>query len=89
MTKAVTLVRTAAPVTTLASRQAAPANLATSHALKRHVPDMARGFTIVTRYGEMVVEPGPTADRIAALVAEMLRAELAGAAQAQGGQHEL
>jgi len=50
-----------------------------SHALSRHVPDMARGFFILTSFGELKIEPGPTAERIADLVAAMLRAQLAAA----------
>lgn len=49
-----------------------------TYALARHVPNMmARGFTIGTSYGEIEIEPGPTAERIADLVAAMLRAQLA------------
>jgi hypothetical protein len=32
-----------------------PAALAVSYALARHVPDMARGFTIATNYGELSI----------------------------------
>lgn len=45
-------------------------------ALNRHAPDMARGFTINTNYGELQIEPGRLADRIADLVSQHARLEL-------------
>lgn len=50
---------------------------AIDHALNRHIPDMGRGFSIVTNYGELAIEPGSTAKRIAALLERALRADLA------------
>lgn len=38
------------------------------HTLNRHAPDMARGFTIHTNYGELRIEPGRLAERITDLV---------------------
>jgi hypothetical protein len=73
--------------TTPASLRTAYALSQAHHALARHVPDMAHGFTIQTGYGQINIPPGPTAKRITALVEKMLRAELADAANAtkQGG----
>lgn len=47
-----------------------------SYALAKQVPDMNRGFTIQTTYGDLVIEPGPMADRIADQVRDVLEAEL-------------
>ena len=69
---------------TPASLRAAHALSQAHHALARHVPDMAHGFTIGTGYGQINIPPGPTAKRITALVEKMLRAELAQAAK-EGG----
>ena len=52
------------------------------HALSRHIPDMERGFSIVTNYGEVIVPSGPVANRIKALVKRLLEQELATAQQA-------
>jgi hypothetical protein len=73
--------------TTPASLRTAYALSQAHHALARHVPDMAHGFTIQTGYGQINIPPGPTAKRITALVEKMLRAELADAAKTpkQGG----
>lgn len=49
---------------------------ALAHTLNRHVPDMARGFSISTNYGELHIEPGRLADRIADLVSQHARLEL-------------
>lgn len=49
---------------------------AISYALSRHIPDMARGFTIATNYGELDVPCGPVAERITALVKQLLEKEL-------------
>lgn len=46
-----------------------------SYALAKQVPDMNRGFTIHTTYGDLVIEPGPMADRIARQVGMALRVE--------------
>lgn len=53
------------------------------YALAKQVPAMARGFTIATSYGDIVIEPGRHADAIAATVRCALEAQhkaLAGAA---------
>ncbi len=71
--------------TTPCTAPGAPALSLHTHALSRHVPAMANGFTIVTAYGELAIEPGPTAKRIAALVEKMLHAELAKQAKQNGG----
>jgi hypothetical protein len=68
--------------TTPASLRTAHAISQAHHALARHVPDMAHGFTIQTGYGQINIPPGPAAKRITALVEKMLRAELANAAKA-------
>jgi hypothetical protein len=48
-----------------------------THALSRHVPDMPRGFSIHTNYGELQVPPGPLADAIANLVRKHYDTQLA------------
>ena len=53
------------------------AELQLSYALARQVPDMARGFSIHTAYGEIAVVPGPLADQLQALVREATERELA------------
>ena len=40
------------------------------HTLNRHVPAMEQGFSILTRYGELVILDGPLADQIRDLVAQ-------------------
>ena len=48
-----------------------------SYALAKQVPDMAaRGFSINTAYGELTIEPGWMAERIAQHVRRVLEAEL-------------
>ncbi len=47
-----------------------------SYALAKQVPDMARGFSIHTSYGEIAVVPGPLADQIQALVRQATEREL-------------
>ena len=47
------------------------------YALAKQVPDMARGFTIQTSYGEISVVPGPLAEQLQALVREATERELA------------
>lgn len=47
-----------------------------SYALAKKVPDMARGFRIETRYGELEIEAGALADRIAKLVRAELEKQL-------------
>lgn len=46
------------------------------HTLNRHVPDMARGFSIHTDCGELRIEPGRLAERITDLLAQHTRLEL-------------
>ena len=47
-----------------------------SYALAKQVPDMVRGFSIHTSYGEIAVVPGPLADQIQALVRQATEREL-------------
>lgn len=47
-----------------------------TYALSKQVPDMARGFTIATNYGDITVPPGWMADRIQGHVKLVLEAEL-------------
>ena len=56
---------------------ATDADLRLSYALAKQVPDMARGFSIHTSYGEIAVVPGPLADQIQALVHQAIERELA------------
>ena len=53
------------------------------YALAKQVPDMERGFTIHTNYGEIVIEPGRHADAIAATVRRALEIQLKAAALAR------
>lgn len=46
------------------------------HTLNRHVPDMGRGFSIHTNYGELRIEPGRLAERITDLLAQHTRLAL-------------
>lgn len=46
-------------------------------AISRSVPDMVRGFTIQTSYGDLVVPSGWLADRVASVVATALEMQLA------------
>lgn len=59
------------------SRQPSDAELRLSYALSRQVPDMDRGFTVVTNYGEIEVVAGPVAERIQAAIREAIQKELA------------
>lgn len=45
------------------------------YALAKQVPDMSRGFTIQTSYGDITVPPGWMADQIQERVASVLDAE--------------
>ena len=47
-----------------------------SYALAKQVPDLARGFSIATSYGDIVVAPGRHADAIAATVRRVLEVQL-------------
>ena len=47
-----------------------------SYALAKQVPDMERGFTIATSYGDIAIPPGWMAERIQRHVEHVLRAEL-------------
>ena len=68
-------VQQAAPAATPAAPSAEEQAL--QYALAKQVPDMARGFTIHTSYGEIAVVPGPLADQIQALVRQATERELA------------
>lgn len=46
------------------------------YALAKQVPDMARGFTIATNYGDITIPAGWAADFIADQVRMALKAEL-------------
>ena len=46
------------------------------YALAKQVPDLARGFSIATSYGDIVVEAGHHADAIAATVRRVLEIQL-------------
>jgi len=50
-------------------------HLAVDYALSRHVPDMERGFTIVTSYGDLIIQPDE-APAFVELVRETLRRRL-------------
>ena len=52
------------------------------YALSRHIPDMERGFSIVTNYGEVVIPSGQVASVITRLVKRLLQQELTTAQQA-------
>ena len=54
-----------------------------SYALAKQVPDLARGFSIATSYGDIVVAPGHHADAIAATVRRVLEVQLKAAVQAR------
>lgn len=43
-----------------------------SYALAKQVPDMLRGFVILTDCGDIVIEPGPMADRLTSQVRDAL-----------------
>lgn len=48
-----------------------------SYALSKQVPDMhRRGFIIGTAYGEITINPGPSAERIADFLRKQFEAEL-------------
>ena len=53
-----------------------------AYALSKQVPDMQRGFTIQTAYGDLVIPAGYMAERLAARVRLVLEVELL--AQAAG-----
>lgn len=46
------------------------------YALAKQVPDMARGFTIHTNYGDIVIKPSWLASRICEHVTSTLQCEL-------------
>ena len=54
-----------------------------SYALAKQVPDLARGFTITTSYGDIVIESGRHANGIAAAVRRVLETQLKAAVQAR------
>lgn len=47
-----------------------------SYALSKQVPDMQRGFTIQTAYGDLVIPAGYMAERLAARMRLVLEVEL-------------
>lgn len=47
-----------------------------SYALAKQVPDMARGFSVSTAYGDIVIPPGRLADHLAANLTRLLQCEL-------------
>ena len=47
-----------------------------TYALSKQIPDMERGFTIATSYGDIAIAPGWMADRIRRHLEHVLRAEL-------------
>ena len=51
-------------------------DLRLGYALAKQVPDMERGFTIGTSYGDIVITPGWVADFIADQVRMALKVEL-------------
>ena len=51
------------------------------YALSHHIPDMERGFSIATNYGEVIVPSGNVANMITRLVKQLLEQELATAQQ--------
>ena len=55
---------------------ATDADLRLSYALAKQVPDMVRGFTIATGYGDIAIPAGWAADFIADQVRMALKAEL-------------
>jgi hypothetical protein len=57
------------------------------HILNRVVPDMERGFTIATSYGDLAIAPGPLAEHIRDLVAQHAQRELARPAVQRGANH--
>lgn len=67
----------AAPQATVPASAAEQAQqLALQYALAKQVPDMARGFTIATSYGDIAIPPGWMADRIRIHVERVLQVEL-------------
>ena len=55
---------------------ATDADLRLSYALAKQVPDMVRGFTITTAYGDIVIPAGWAADFITDQVRMALKVEL-------------
>ena len=53
------------------------------YALAKQVPDLERGFTISTSYGDIVIESGHHANAIAATVRRVLEIQLKAAVQAR------
>lgn len=53
-----------------------------SYALNRHLPDMERGFSIQTSYGEFPVPPGWMADRVTDHVRHLVEIQLPASAEA-------
>lgn len=62
--------KTATPASPSAAEQAL------QYALAKQVPEMARGFTIATAYGDITIPPGLMAERIQRHVERVLQVEL-------------
>jgi hypothetical protein len=56
------------------------------YALSKQVPDMARGVTVQTNYGELILE-GRDAERVAALVRRLLEERLRTAERCDAADH--
>lgn len=56
--------------------QTAQKRQAIEYALTRQVPEMPRGFTVTTNYGDIVIEPGWMADRMTEAMQRALQCEL-------------
>lgn len=67
-------VHCAAPAATPAAPSAQEQAL--QYALAKQVPEMARGFTIATAYGDITIPPGWMAERIQRHVERVLQVEL-------------
>ena len=70
------LPRPAAAVVQQAAAAPSADDLALQYALAKQVPDMVRGFSIATSYGDIVIPAGRAADFIADQVRMALKAEL-------------
>ena len=69
-------VQYAAPAVAATPTAPSVAEQALQYALAKQVPDMARGFTIATNYGDITIPPGWMADRIRNHVERVLQVEL-------------
>ena len=59
---------------------------AIEYALARQVPEMHRGFTVATNYGDIVIERGWMADRMTEAMQRSLQSELMELDRAYGVQ---